>query len=469
MDERGALELERRFMSFGTARLLSSAQRTMLEHCVSAVTEALVEAPQADRARWCALLHLTPRLLVSSASLRRAASAAPRPFMRRRRGGRRRHASTDHVDTVFRDRCYAFMTGDWRPLFIMPPAARRLFHEADDERLAHDVLALVPLKRPPSLPWRRGSFSPRATLDPWPGRRRAPRPLPRARTCGLTRTSCVSASCPHAVHRMMHHAPNTALCTTQHTNERTTLLLAAARQLLPRAPRTRSDAGRPARAKRDAMQPTRRPTRTKAARASEAAAHGHAQRFSRVFRVSKEETCERATPGVSQHRAGGPPSRKRAYRAAGSPACVRGGGGEGGAGHDMHARSRPAPDAPKAGKGARGGIVIRRRVPRLGRLASGGARRTGSGITSPPPRLGRLLRRGARVPRFGSLDRACLPPTGRGDLGARRSRLPWGPVPLAAGRSTSPTTSVGRGYVGRCDRLTGPVRRYIRTLSIVFF
>ena len=33
-----------------------------------------------------------------------------------------------------------------------------------------------------------------STPAPWPGRRRPPRPLSRVRTCGLIRTSCVSAS-----------------------------------------------------------------------------------------------------------------------------------------------------------------------------------------------------------------------------------------------------------------------------------
>ena len=35
------------------------------------------------------------------------------------------------------------MTGNWAPLLTISPVARRILHDADDERLARDVLALV--------------------------------------------------------------------------------------------------------------------------------------------------------------------------------------------------------------------------------------------------------------------------------------------------------------------------------------
>jgi hypothetical protein len=35
------------------------------------------------------------------------------------------------------------MTGNWAPLLTISPVARRILHEADDDRLARDVLALV--------------------------------------------------------------------------------------------------------------------------------------------------------------------------------------------------------------------------------------------------------------------------------------------------------------------------------------
>jgi hypothetical protein len=143
VDETQVVGIERRLLEFSTARTFTTSQRAMLDHCITATAEATADAPEDVRARWYALLHLLPRMLCTTASLRRAKASAPRPFWRRNRTQRHRRASTDHVDAVFRDRCHAFMTGNWAPLLAVPAAARRILHEADDDRLARDVLALV--------------------------------------------------------------------------------------------------------------------------------------------------------------------------------------------------------------------------------------------------------------------------------------------------------------------------------------
>ena len=143
VDEGQVVSIERRLLEFSTARTFTTPQRAMLDHCITALSEAVADADEGVRPRWYALLHLLPRMLCTTASLRRARASAPRPFWRRNRTQHRRRASTEHVDAVFRDRCYAFMTGNWAPLLTVPAAARRILHEADDDRLARDVLALV--------------------------------------------------------------------------------------------------------------------------------------------------------------------------------------------------------------------------------------------------------------------------------------------------------------------------------------
>ena len=149
LNDHDVVQLERRYLAFGTERSLTTPQRAMLSHCISAVAEETVSASEETRPRWCALLHLLPRMLTCQAVLRRA-SAAARPFWRtgrRRRHQRtpspRGHGTASHADATFRDRCYAFLTGDWAPLLHIPAAARRLVLTADDDRLTRDVLALI--------------------------------------------------------------------------------------------------------------------------------------------------------------------------------------------------------------------------------------------------------------------------------------------------------------------------------------
>ena len=140
------IALERRLLDFSTSRKLSSSQRAMLDHCTTITAEAISAAPSQVAARYYALFHLLPRMLVTESSLRRAKASTPRPFWsqgKKKQQQRHRHASSTHEDTIFRSRCYAFLTGNWAPLLTVHPSARRITHETDDKKLSLDILALV--------------------------------------------------------------------------------------------------------------------------------------------------------------------------------------------------------------------------------------------------------------------------------------------------------------------------------------
>jgi hypothetical protein len=140
------IALERRLLDFSTSRKLSSSQRAMLDYCTTITAEAISTAPSQVAARYYALFHLLPRMLVTETSLRRAKASAPRPYWsqgKKKQQQRHRHASSTHEDTVFRSRCYAFLTGNWAPLLAVHPSARRITHETDDKKLSLDILALV--------------------------------------------------------------------------------------------------------------------------------------------------------------------------------------------------------------------------------------------------------------------------------------------------------------------------------------
>ena len=143
LDVHGAITLERRYLEFGTERKLTAAQRAMLDHCACIIIESLDAATAVERPRWCALLHLLPRLLTTQAVLR--CSRPRRPFMRsaRRSPARPSKSKPNNSDLVFRDRCHALLTGRWAPLLGIPRAARRLKFARNDAQLAKDVIALV--------------------------------------------------------------------------------------------------------------------------------------------------------------------------------------------------------------------------------------------------------------------------------------------------------------------------------------
>ena len=139
LDDSDVIALERRLLEFSTSRKLSPSQRAMLDHCTTITAEAITAAPSHLAARYYALFHLLPRMLVTEASLRRAKAAAPRPFWRqgkKKQQQRFRHASSAHEDTVFRSRCYAFLTGNWAPLLTVHRSARRIVHATDDKKLS---------------------------------------------------------------------------------------------------------------------------------------------------------------------------------------------------------------------------------------------------------------------------------------------------------------------------------------------
>ena len=81
LDDSDVIALERRLLDFSTSRKLSSSQRAILfDHCTTITAEAITAAPSQAAARYYALFHLLPRMLVTETSLRRAKAAAPRPF-----------------------------------------------------------------------------------------------------------------------------------------------------------------------------------------------------------------------------------------------------------------------------------------------------------------------------------------------------------------------------------------------------
>jgi hypothetical protein len=140
------IALERRLLDFSTSRKLSSPQRAMLDHCTTIIAEAIVAASPQVAARYYALFHLLPRMLVTETSLRRAKASSPRPYWsqgKKKQQQHRRHASTAHEDVVFRSRCYALLTGNWAPLLKVHRSARRLVHATDDKKLSQDILALI--------------------------------------------------------------------------------------------------------------------------------------------------------------------------------------------------------------------------------------------------------------------------------------------------------------------------------------
>jgi len=146
LNDSDVIALERRLLDFSTSRKLSSSQRAMLDHCTTITAEAISAASSQVAARYYALFHLLPRMLVTETSLRRAKASAPRPYWsqgRKKQQQRHRHASSTHEDTIFRSRCYAFLTGNWAPLLTVHASARRITHATDDKKLSLDILALV--------------------------------------------------------------------------------------------------------------------------------------------------------------------------------------------------------------------------------------------------------------------------------------------------------------------------------------
>ena len=138
-------------MQFGTARTLSSSSRDLFSHCSTVVLEHFAAATSdTARCRWLALFHLMPRMLLTQAVLHRAGQ--PERDRRRRRFGRRAQSGSrapmppvdhDQRETVFRERCIAFLTGRWSDLLDIPTFARRLTSARSVHRLALDVQELV--------------------------------------------------------------------------------------------------------------------------------------------------------------------------------------------------------------------------------------------------------------------------------------------------------------------------------------
>ena len=129
LDADGSLPFHLRFFDAPTPKRLPPEVRLMLSHCVTILAERMLSAPDSEAARWFALWHILPRLLVPQEALQRAGvSQNPRSRSRRRSSSRRVSAPfpEDRSDDIFRNRCLLFLNGRW-DILLPPPCSPLLF------------------------------------------------------------------------------------------------------------------------------------------------------------------------------------------------------------------------------------------------------------------------------------------------------------------------------------------------------